>query len=159
MRFDDPDQGSVTLGGVSLRDLPYDALAAHIGYVPQDPLVFSGTLGENIGLGRPGATETEIEDAARRAALGAVLDRSTLGIHQDIGHQGAALSGGERQRVAIARAFLKDAPVLVLDEATSALDEATERRIAGAVRELAATVFVVTHRDPAIWEPTRTITL
>ena len=112
MRFDDPDQGSVTLGGVSLRDLPYDDLAAHIGYVPQDPLVFSGTLGENIGLGRPGATETEIEDAARRAALGAVLDRSTLGIHQDIGHQGAALSGGERQRVAIARAFLKDAPVL-----------------------------------------------
>ena len=69
MRFDDPDQGSVTLGGVSLRDLPYDDLAAHIGYVPQDPLVFSGTLGENIGLGRPGATETEIEDAARRARI------------------------------------------------------------------------------------------
>ncbi|MGC0366992.1 ATP-binding cassette subfamily B protein [Rhodococcus sp. 27YEA15] len=159
MRFDDPDHGRITIGGIDLREIRYDDLAAHIGYVPQDPIVFSGTLAANIGIGRPGATAADIEGAARKALLGPVLDRSALGISQDVGHQGAALSGGERQRVALARAFLDDAPVLVLDEATSALDETTEQLIADAVRGLEATVFVVTHRDSTIWEPTRTIEL
>jgi len=150
MRFDDPQQGEILLGGVPLQHLRYDALAAHIAYVPQDAVIFTGTLAENIRLGQPQASDEAVERVARQAALGAVLDRSPRGIHQSAGHQGAALSGGERQRVALARALLKQAPILILDEASSALDEATERDIAAVVRALSATVIFVTHRDPAI---------
>jgi len=137
----------------------YDALVTQIAYVPQDAVIFTGTLAENIRLGQPQASDEAVERVARQAALGAVLDRSPLGIHQSAGHQGAALSGGERQRVALARALLKQAPILILDEASSALDEATERDIAAVVRTLPATVIFVTHRDPAIWQPTQTIDL
>ncbi|ENQ3161573.1 ATP-binding cassette domain-containing protein [Pseudomonas aeruginosa] len=159
MRFDDPHQGSIALGGVPLDRMRYDDLAACIAYVPQDAIVFTGTLAENIRLGQPQASDDEVAQVARQAALGGVLDRSPLGIHQPVGHQGAALSGGERQRVALARALLKRAPILVLDEATSALDEATEREIAAVMHTLPATVIVVTHRDTAIWQPTLTIDL
>jgi len=85
--------------------------------------------------------------------------RSPKGIHQSVGHQGAALSGGERQRVALARAFFKNAPILILDEATSALDETTEREVADFVCTLPATVILVTHRDASIWNPTHCINL
>ncbi|BFO54710.1 ATP-binding cassette domain-containing protein [Acidovorax sacchari] len=159
MRFDDLQQGRILLGGVPLDRMRYADLADRIAYVPQDAVVFTGTLAENIRLGRPQASDGEVERAARQAALGAVLDRSPQGIHQPAGHQGAALSGGERQRVAIARALLKAAPILVLDEATAALDEATEREIAAVVRTLPATVIFVTHRDPALWQPTQTLAL
>jgi len=159
MRFDDPGQGEILLGGVPLHHMHYDALVTQIAYVPQDAVIFTGTLAENIRLGQTQASDEAIERVARQAALGAVLDRSPLGIHQSAGHQGAALSGGERQRVALARALLKQAPILILDEASSALDEATERNIAAVVRALPATVIFVTHRDPAIWQPTHTLDL
>ncbi|MCO1337394.1 ABC transporter [Kocuria polaris] len=159
MRFDDPDAGLIMVGGVSLRELGSSTWAERIAYVPQDAFVFTGTLAENVLLGRPEASDIEIERAVRLAALGGVLDRSPLGVHQDVGQQGAALSGGERQRVAIARALLKAAPILFLDEATSALDDGTEREIAAVIRELDATVIIVTHRDQSIWAPTRTIRL
>jgi len=159
MRFDDPQQGSITLGGVALQQIHYSDLAEHIAYVPQHPVIFTGTLGDNIGLGRTQATAIEVEAAARHAALGKIIDRSAQGIKQHVGHQGAALSGGERQRVALARAFLKGAPILILDEATSALDEATEREIADHIRTLSATVIIVTHRNTTIWHPTHHINL
>jgi len=159
MRFDDPQRGRITLGGTDLRHMRYDDIAAHIAYVPQDAVVFTGTLAENIRLGRPQASDAQVEATARRAILGQVIARSPQGIHQHVGHQGAALSGGERQRVAIARALLKHAPILVLDEATAALDAATEGEIAAMVCTLSATVIFVTHRDPAIWQPTHTIAL
>ncbi|PJX24118.1 ABC transporter [Advenella sp. S44] len=159
MRFDDPQQGSILLGGVPLTRMRYADLSARIAYVPQDAVVFTGTLAENIRLGKPQASDDAVELMARQAELGSLLDRSPLGIHQPVGHQGAALSGGERQRVALARALLKEAPILVLDEATAALDQDTENKIAAVVRALPATVIFVTHRDPAIWLPTHTIEL
>ncbi|MGO1685636.1 MAG: ATP-binding cassette domain-containing protein [Canibacter sp.] len=158
-RFDDPAAGAVTLGGVSLSALEETEITARIAYVPQDPVVLTGTLAENIRLGRPGASDDETLHAAERAQLREVIARHPLGIHQHLGIHGQSLSGGERQRVAIARALLKNAPVLVLDEATSALDKNTEERIADALADLDATLVFVTHRDPAIWHPDRTITL
>lgn len=159
MRFDDPQQGSILMGGVPLTDMRYADLSACIAYVPQDAIVFTGTLAENIRLGKPRASDDEVEHMARQVLLGMVLDRSPLGIHQSVGHHGATLSGGERQRVALARALLKGAPILVLDEATAALDEGTERDIATVVRALPITVIFVTHRDSTIWQPTHTIEL
>jgi len=159
MRFDDPQQGRIMLGDVALDQMRHSDLMAHIAYVAQQPVVFTGTLADNIRLGRPQASDADVEDAARQATLGSVIARSPQGIHQSVGHQGSALSGGERQRVALARAFLKNAPILILDEATSALDETTEREVADFVRTLPATVILVTHRDASIWNPTHYINL
>jgi len=139
--------------------MKYEDLVSNIAYVTQEPILFTGTLAENIRLGKPDATDDEIEKAARDAALGAMIDRSSEGINQSVGKQGTALSGGERQRVAIARALLKNAPILILDEATSALDEETEQEIVTTIRTLSSTVIFVTHRDSAIWQPTQTLTL
>ena len=159
MRFDDPQQGRVLLGGVPLTHMRYSDLASRIAYVPQDVLVFTGTLAENIRLGKPNASDNDVERVARQMALGTVLDRSPLGIDQPVGHHGAALSAGERQRVALARALLKEAPILVLDEATAALDDGTESEVVAVLRNLPATVIFVTHRDPTIWQPTHIIDL
>lgn len=158
-RFDDPQKGKITLGGISLDQMKYEDLVANIAYVTQEPILFTGSLAENIRLGKADATYEEIEAVARRAALSAIIDRSSEGVNQSVGQQGSALSGGERQRVAIARALLKDTPILILDEATSALDETTEQEIVKTVLALSATVIFVTHRDAAIWQPTQTITL
>ncbi|OKB65668.1 ABC transporter [Serratia marcescens] len=159
MRFDDPQQGHISLGGTPLTQMHYADLATHIAYVSQEPIVFSGSLAENVRLGNPLASEQDVERAMRQAALGPLIERSPLGIHQSVGHQGSALSGGERQRVALARALLKQAPILILDEATSALDEKTEREVAHVVRALPVTVIMVTHRDAALWQPTHTLFL
>ncbi|EOW5366838.1 acinetobactin export ABC transporter permease/ATP-binding subunit BarB, partial [Acinetobacter baumannii] len=158
-RFDDPQRGKITLGGIALDQMKYEDLVSNIAYVTQEPILFTGTLAENIRLGKSDATDDEIEKAARDAALGAMIDRSSEGINQSVGKQGTALSGGERQRVAIARALLKNAPILILDEATSALDEETEQEIVTTIRALSSTVIFVTHRDSAIWQPTQTINL
>ncbi|MXP26913.1 ATP-binding cassette domain-containing protein [Altererythrobacter indicus] len=154
MRFDDPEDGTLMLGGAALSRITYGKLAQHFAYVPQEPVVFTGTLADNIRLGRPEASDREIEDIARRATLGPVIERSAMGIHQPVGHHGSALSGGERQRLAFARALISDAPILMLDEATSALDEARERALASLVRELQRTAIIVAHRNPEIWSPT-----
>ncbi|MDI6022179.1 ATP-binding cassette domain-containing protein [Leucobacter sp. UT-8R-CII-1-4] len=159
MRFDDPDAGRVLLGGVELSEITESELCSRVAYVSQHPVVFSGTLAENVRIGKPEASDAEVIGALTSAQLGGLLSRDGKGIHQDVGTHGQALSGGERQRVAIARALLKNAPVLLLDEATAALDEATEKRIAETVGQLDATVIVVTHRDPSVWQPERTIQL
>ncbi|MBF9335017.1 ABC transporter ATP-binding protein [Microbacterium lacticum] len=158
MRFDDPDTGHITLGGVNLADMSHGDLAKQIGYVPQDPIVFDGTLADNIRLGNPAATDEDIINAAQQAVLGTVIERSPLGIRQQVGHHGSALSGGERQRIAIARALLKKAPILILDEATSALDSTTENTVAETIRALECTKIIVTHRNPEeTWQPTHRI--
>lgn len=159
LRFDDPTSGQVLLGGVSLDMWDEAALNEQLGYVPQHPVVFSGTLASNVRIGRPDASDEEIITALADAQLSELVARDELGIHQSVGSHGQALSGGERQRVAIARALVKRAPVLVLDEATSALDEVTERGVAQTIARLDATVIVVTHRDPSVWQPQQTIQL
>ncbi|MFD7552246.1 ATP-binding cassette domain-containing protein [Streptomyces sp. NPDC059816] len=159
MRFDDPEKGSVTLGGAALTDLRYEDLAPHIAYVPQEPVVFDGTIAENIRLGDPAATDDHVLEAARKAHLDTVIARSPDGIHQHVGHHGNALSGGERQRIALARALLKNAPVLILDEATAALDTTTEHHVVQTLRQLPGTIIAVTHRHTDIWDPTDVITL
>lgn len=158
-RFDDPQKGKITLGGIPLDQMKYEDLVANIAYVSQEPILFTGSLAENIRLGKPDATHEEIEAVARRAALAAIIDRNPEGMDQSVGQQGSALSGGERQRVAIARALLKDAPILILDEATSALDEVTEQEVVKEILAVSSTVIFVTHRDAAIWQPTQIIDL
>lgn len=158
-RFDDPSEGTITLGGVDLRELDEGEIGAHIAYVPQEAPVFTGTLAANICLGRADASDEEIVDAAMSARLEGLLAHSPEGIHQDVGRNGSALSGGERQRVALARAFLKRSPVMILDEATSALDLETEERIVDAVKRYPGTVIFITHRSPEPWEPHLTIEL
>ena len=159
MRFDDPEVGVISIGDVKLSDMPYETLASLIAYVPQDPIIFTGSLADNIRIGDPEASDQDIEAAARQAALDTIIDRSPEGIHQSVGQQGNALSGGERQRVTIARALMKKAPILILDEATSALDEKTEQDIITTLNYLASTVIFVTHRDATPWHPSQTIDL
>lgn len=159
LRFDDAEQGEVLLGGVHVRTLPQGELAKHIAYVPQEPVVFTGTLAENLRIGRPSASDEELREAALAASLGDVLERDPRGLGQDVGSHGQRLSGGERQRVAIARALVSVAPVLVLDEATSALDEPTEQMIAEEIVRREKTLLVVTHRRPEIWQPHQVISL
>lgn len=159
LRFDDPNQGHISLGGISLKNIPYDILIQHIAYVAQDPIIFTGTLAENIRLGNPEASNAEVELFARQAQLSELIDLSDDGINQNVGQKGSGLSGGERQRVAIARALIKKAPILILDEATSALDEVTEQKIAQHTQALDSTVIVVTHRDKKIWRPTLELTI
>jgi ABC-type multidrug transport system fused ATPase/permease subunit len=159
MRFDDPTLGQITLGKVPLTSIPAAELARFFAYVPQDPLIFTGTIASNIRIGNPDADDQAVDKAARQMALDEVLDRSKLGIHQEVGLQGAKLSGGERQRLALARALITNAPILIMDEATSALDEETEKRVAKMICEQKCTLILVSHHHQDIWQPTKIITM
>lgn len=156
LRFDDLQTGSICLGGIRLSDFPYDELIKHIAYVPQESIIFTGTLAENIRIGRPQATDEEIQNIAQKMALTDLIQRSPQGIYQSVGRQGSALSGGERQRVALARAIIKEAPILIIDEGTSALDEKTENNVVTQIRQLNSTIIFVTHRLSDIWQPHKT---
>ena len=148
LRFYDPDEGSVRLDGVRLPEADLDELRARLSLVPQDPVVFSGTVTENIRYGRPGASEAEVEEAARLANADGFVRALPQGYATLLGERGTTLSGGQRQRIAIARAILKDAPVLLLDEATSALDAESERAVQTALDRLmrGRTTLVIAHR-------------
>jgi ABC-type multidrug transport system fused ATPase/permease subunit len=124
------------------------SLRRQIAVVFQDAGLFNRSLGDNIAVGRPGATLAEVEEAARLAEAHDFIARKPGGYDFTVGERGAALSGGERQRIAIARAILKDAPILILDEATSALDATTEARIKRALDRLreGRTTFIIAHR-------------
>lgn len=159
MRFDDPPQGQISLGGAALDAIPQPELNKHYAYVPQDPLIFTGTLASNIRIGKPDASDKEMESIARQLRLGDVLDRSEQGIHQQVGLQGAALSGGERQRLALARALIKNAPILVLDEATSALDYQTEQQVINYILTQHSTLIVVAHNNQNLWQATDVLNL
>jgi len=137
------------LDGVDVRSLPLDWLRAQIGLVSQEPVLFSGTIGWNIGLGRDGATTAEMEAAADKANAGFVRDFPS-GFETQVGEKGVQLSGGQKQRIAIARAIVRDPAMLVLDEATSALDTTSERVVQAALDELIRakrrTTLVIAHR-------------
>ncbi|MGF1501527.1 MAG: ABC transporter ATP-binding protein [Paracoccaceae bacterium] len=147
-RFYDPDSGRVTLDGQDLRDVTRESLRARIAHVGQETFLFDATVAENIRYGRPGASRTEIEAAARDANADAFIRALPEGYDTPLGEGGIRLSGGQRQRIAIARAMLRDAPILLLDEATSALDAETEARVQEALGRLMAgrTTLVIAHR-------------
>lgn len=147
-RFYDAGSGSVKVGGQDVKEWAKSDLRNHIALVSQTSVLFSGTIKENILLGRPGATDAEVEAAARRANAHDFILEQEKGYETDVTEKGTSLSGGQRQRVAIARAFLKDAPILLLDEATSALDNESEALIQESLGELVKnrTTILIAHR-------------
>ena len=147
LRFYDVHKGKITLGGTDIRDIPYDELLDRISIVMQNVQLFDNTIEENIRVGKKGATEEEIIEAAKKARIHDFIMSLPKGYETDIGENGGILSGGQRQRISIARAFLKDAPILILDEMTSNVDPVNESLIQDAITELAKnrTVLVVAH--------------
>ena len=147
LRFYDVHKGKITLGGIDIRDIPYDELLDRISIVMQNVQLFDNTIEENIRVGKKGATKEEIIKAAKKARIHDFIMSLPKGYETDIGENGGILSGGQRQRISIARAFLKDAPILILDEMTSNVDPVNESLIQDAITELAKnrTVLVVAH--------------
>jgi subfamily B ATP-binding cassette protein MsbA len=151
-RFYDPTHGAVSLDGVDLREFRLRDLREHITLVPQEAILLSGSIEENIGLGKLGASAAEIREAARLANADAFINAKPQGYDTPVGERGAELSGGQRQRISIARAFLKNAPVLILDEATAALDSESESQIQNELANLAKgrTTLIIAHRFSSI---------
>ncbi|MEY2568918.1 MAG: ATP-binding cassette, subfamily bacterial [Actinomycetota bacterium] len=147
-RFYDPNEGTVTLDGVDLRDLSEDALRRAVAMVTQESFLFSGSVADNIAFGRPGASRTEIEQAARAIGAHDFIAALPDGYDTDVRKRGGRLSAGQRQLVSFARAFLADPRVLILDEATSSLDLPSERLVQHALRTLLAdrTAVIIAHR-------------
>jgi len=148
LRFYDPQQGAITLDGVNIKNLDPAELRDNIAYVPQDAVIFSGPVRENIAFGRAGASEAEIIAAAQAANALDFIKALPQGFATELGERGVMLSGGQKQRLAIARALLRDAPVLLLDEATSALDAESEHLVQQALEQLmhSRTTLVIAHR-------------
>ncbi|MDT0681110.1 ABC transporter transmembrane domain-containing protein [Roseicyclus sp. F158] len=148
LRFYDPASGRIRLDGVPLSDMTRAAFRRAIALVPQDPVIFSGSVRDNIRFGRPEAGDAEVEAAAAAAAAHDFVLDLPEGYDTEVGERGVMLSGGQKQRIAIARAILRDAPVLLLDEATSALDAESERAVQDAVGALSQgrTTIIVAHR-------------
>jgi ATP-binding cassette subfamily B protein len=148
LRFWDARSGEVLVGGHRVQEFRMDDLRDLVSVVSQRNYIFNTTIGENIRMGKPGATRAEIEEAARRANLTDWIATLPQGYDTPVGEMGSKVSGGQRQRIAIARALLKNAPILILDEATSNLDVETEREVNAAIRELSKgrTVLTIAHR-------------
>lgn len=146
-----PDRGRVTINGADITDLVPQALARLTAWIGQRPLLFSGTIRENIRFARPEATDAEIEAAARSASVSDFVASLPAGLDTNVGEGGYGLSGGQAQRVAIARAFLKNAPLLLLDEPTAHLDPVTEADVLDSLRRLALgrTVILASHSSAA----------
>nr|WP_321455917.1 ABC transporter transmembrane domain-containing protein [uncultured Cohaesibacter sp.] len=161
MRFYDPEQGQILLGGQPIRQLDLAELRASIALVPQEPIIFAMSIADNIALGRDGASRAEIEAAARAAHAADFVERLPEGYDTMVGERGVTLSGGQRQRLAIARAILKDAPILLLDEATSALDAESERYVQLALSDLmkGRTTIVIAHRLATVKKADRILVL
>jgi ATP-binding cassette subfamily B protein len=160
-RFFDPATGSVTLDGQDLREIRLKDLRECVALVPQEPFLFPLSIAQNIAFGKPDATRSRIETAARDANAHDFIVQLPQGYDTVIGERGATLSGGERQRISIARALLKDAPVLVLDEPTSALDARTESLLVEALARLmkGRTTFIIAHRLSTIRNADRIVVL
>ena len=160
-RFYDVAGGALKIDGQDVRDVTQHSLHMAIGVVPQDTVLFNDTIGYNIAYGRDGATQAEVEDAARAAQIHDFIMSLPQGYETTVGERGLKLSGGEKQRVGIARTLLKDPPILLLDEATSALDSETEHEIQDALRRASQgrTVLTIAHRLSTIAEADRIVVL
>lgn len=148
LKFYQVQQGEILIDGVNIQDYDLNFLRKQIAYVPQDIILFSGTIAENIGYGKENATQDEIRSAALKANALSFIETFPEGFNTLVGDRGIQLSGGQRQRIAIARAILKDPKILILDEATSALDAESEKQVQLALLELMKnrTSFVIAHR-------------
>ena len=144
----DVTSGSITLGGHELKDMPLSEIADQISYVSQDNYLFNRSIRENIRMGRPSATDAEVEQAAKQSGCDAFIRKMDNGYDTVVGSAGSHLSGGERQRIAIARAMLKNAPVVILDEATAYIDPENEALVQKAISALTVgkTLIVIAHR-------------
>ena len=160
-RFYDVDSGSISIDGHNVRKLTQGSLRRSIGIVQQDVFLFADTIRENIRYGRPGASDEEVERAARQAEIYDDIMAMPDGFDTYVGERGALLSGGQKQRVSIARIFLKNPPILILDEATSALDSVTESKIQGAFDRLARgrTTLIIAHRLSTIRSASRILVI
>jgi ATP-binding cassette subfamily B protein len=160
-RLYDPVEGRVLLDGRDLRDLDPAWLRAQIGVVPQEPVLFSASIEENVRYGRPGATQAEVVEACRAAHADAFVRGFPDGYATRVGERGQQLSGGQRQRIAIARAVLKDPRILLLDEATSALDAESEALVQDALERLmrGRTAVVIAHRLSTVARADRVVVL
>jgi ATP-binding cassette subfamily B protein len=161
LRFYDPESGRILIDGVDLSRADPAAVRARIGLVPQDTVLFAASARENIRYGRPGASDAEVEAAARAAAADEFLRRLPQRYDTFLGERGTRLSGGQRQRIAIARAILRDPPILLLDEATSALDAESERLVQEALEQLmqGRTTIVIAHRLATVLEADRIVVM
>lgn len=147
-RFYDVSSGSIKIGGQDVRQIDLTSLRSNIGIVQQDVYIFSGTIGENIAYGKPGASREEIVEAAKRADLDDFIKTLPDGYETFVGERGTRLSGGQKQRISIARIFLKNPAILILDEATSALDNESEQYIQSSLEKLSVnrTTITIAHR-------------
>src|SRR5690606_24047710 len=154
-----PSAGAILLDGQDAAELTQRSVRSQIAVVLQECILFSDRVKDNIAFGRPGASDAEIEAAARAANAHEFITRLPQGYDTPVGERGCRLSGGERQRVAIARALLEDAPILVLDEATSALDAESEARVQEALARLTRgrTTFVIAHRLATVMNADRIV--
>jgi ATP-binding cassette subfamily B protein len=161
LRLYDPDQGSVSIDNIDIRHFPLRSLRMLFGYVPQESFLFDISIRENIRLGKPGATDEEVEAAARSAEIHDFILQLPKGYATLVGERGGRLSGGQRQRIALARAIIRNPAVLILDEATSALDAATETAIQATLGRLRKdwTILSVTHRLATVVDADRILVL
>lgn len=161
MRFIEPEGGVITVGGIPLSQIPADEWRRRIGWVPQNPYLFSDTIAANLRLAKPNAPESDLLRACERAGLLDFIRSLPNGLETLIGERGARLSGGQAQRLALARAFLKDAPLLLLDEPTSSLDPALEAELQASARELmqGRTTLVIAHRLATVYQADQIVVL
>lgn len=152
MRFYDPDEGRITLDGVDLKDIDLTWLRNQIGYVGQEPVLFATTIRENLLFGKENATDSEIQEALKKAEALEFIDKLKDKLETFVGMGGSQLSGGQKQRIAIARALLKNPKILLLDEATSALDRRNEKLIQNTLNKIALDKMTITiaHRIKTI---------
>jgi ATP-binding cassette subfamily B protein len=161
LRFYDPESGEVLVDGVDVRSADPAEVRKRIALVPQDTTIFAATARENIGFGRPSASDADIEAAAKAAHADEFIRKLDKGYDAEVGERGVTLSGGQRQRIAIARAILRDAPILLLDEATSALDAESETLVQAALERLeeGRTTIVIAHRLATVLKADRILVL
>ncbi|TIW80745.1 MAG: ATP-binding cassette domain-containing protein, partial [Mesorhizobium sp.] len=161
LRFYDPETGKILIDGVDVREADPVSVRERIAIVPQDVTIFAASARDNIGFGRPGASEAEIETAAKDALADEFILKLEHGYDSPVGERGVTLSGGQRQRVAIARAILRDAPILLLDEATSALDAESETLVQTALERLmqGRTTIVIAHRLATVLKADRILVM